>query len=155
MIVVEVMMMIPVTCTNKSKNCHIWWKSPLNDIVNTRCHWSLYYSVSLHHATTHYTWRSILIIVAKVHAGNRADKKARKYTHTRVFQKKHFFEKMKSTTHHAIAWGLVWNDPKGFLILTKFRGASGHFRFDLFYIVDFHSAPIWPGWEWAEWKSII
>ena len=48
----------------------------------TRCHWSLYYSVSLYHATTQNTWRSILIIVAKVHAWNRADKKAKKYTHT-------------------------------------------------------------------------
>ena len=62
---------------------------------------------------------------------------------------------MKSTTHHALAWRSVWKDPKGFLILTKFRGASSHFRFDLFYIVDFHSALIWPGWEWAEWKHMI
>ena len=52
---------------------------------------------------------------------------------------------MKSTTHHALAWGLVWKDSKGFLILTKFRGASSHFRFDLFYIVDLHSAFSQPG----------
>ena len=46
---------------------------------------------------------------------------------------------MKSTTHQALAWGLVYKDPKGFLISTQFRGASSHFRFDHFYIVDFHS----------------
>ena len=73
----------------------------------------------------------------------------------RVFQKKHFFEKIKSTTHQALARELVWKDPKGFLILTKFRGASGHFRFDLFYIVDFHSALTWLGWEGAEGKSTM
>ena len=63
---------------------------------------------------------------------------------------KRFFEKMKSITHHAIAWGLVSKDPKGFLISTKFRGASGHFRFDLFHIVDFHSAHSQPGHMRAE-----
>ena len=47
---------------------------------------------------------------------------------------------MKSTTRQALAWGLVWKDPKEFLISTKLRGASSHFRFDHFYIVDFHSA---------------
>ena len=62
---------------------------------------------------------------------------------------------MKSTTHHALAWRLVWEDPKGFLIWTKFSGASSHFRFDLFYIVDFHSAHSQPGHMRAEWKSTI
>ena len=75
--------------------------------------------------------------------------------YTGVFQKKHFFKKINSTTHHALAWGLVWKDPKGFLIPTKFRGASGHFRFDLFYIVDFHLAHSQPGHMRAEWKSTI
>ena len=73
----------------------------------------------------------------------------------RVFQKYTFFKKIKSTTHLALAWGLVWKDPKGFFIPTKFRGASGHFRFDLFYIEDFHSAHSQPGHVRAEWKSTM
>ena len=71
------------------------------------------------------------------------------------FRKKHFSKKIKSTTHHALAWLLVWKDQKGFLISTKFRGASGHFRFDLFYIVDFHSAHSQPSHVRAEWKSTM
>ena len=51
---------------------------------------------------------------------------------------------MKSTTHQALARGLFWKDPKGFLISIKFRGASCHSRFDHFYIVDFHSAFTFP-----------
>ena len=35
-------------------------------------------------------------------------------------------------------------DPKGFFISTKLRGSSSHFRFDHFYIVDFHSALTFP-----------
>ena len=57
----------------------------------------------------------------------------------RVFQK-HLKKKIKSATHHASAWGLVWRDPKQFLISTKFKGSSSHLKFDHFYIVDFHSA---------------
>ena len=34
---------------------------------------------------------------------------------------------------------------KGFSISTKFKGSSGHFRFDKFYILDFHSAYSQPG----------
>ena len=76
--------------------------------------------------------------------------------YTRVFQKNTFLRKWKvHTTHHALAWGLVWKDPKWFLISTKFRGASGHFRFDLFNIVDFHSAHSQPGHVRAEWKSTM
>ena len=51
-----------------------------------------------------------------------------------------FSKTNKSPTHQASAWGLVWRDPKGFLISTNFRGSSSHFCFDHFYIVDFHSA---------------
>ena len=36
---------------------------------------------------------------------------------------------MKSTTHQASAWGLVWKDPKGFLISAKFSGFYGHLKF--------------------------
>ena len=36
--------------------------------------------------------------------------------------------------------GLVWRNRKGFLI---YRGCTSHFRFDHFYIVDFHSALTW------------
>ena len=36
----------------------------------------------------------------------------------RVSQK-NTFKKIKSGTHHASAWGLVWTDSKGFLISTK------------------------------------
>ena len=55
---------------------------------------------------------------------------------------------IKTLTHQALAWGLVWKEPKEFSILTKFWGAS-HFCFDHFYIVDFHSSLSWPGWEKA------
>ena len=51
-----------------------------------------------------------------------------------------FFKNKKSSTHKESAWGLVWRNPKGFLISTMFRGSSNHFHFDHFYIVDFHSA---------------
>ena len=51
------------------------------------------------------------------------------------------FSKIKKRpTRQASVWGLVWRNPKGFLISTMFRGSSSHFRFDHFYIVDFHSA---------------
>ena len=33
-----------------------------------------------------------------------------------------------------------WRIPKGFLILTRFRGCTSHFSFGHFYIVDIHSA---------------
>ena len=62
----------------------------------------------------------------------------------RVYQKNMFFKNKEIRTHQASAWGLVWRDPKGFLISTKFRGSSSHFRFDHFYIVDFHSALTFP-----------
>ena len=59
---------------------------------------------------------------------------------SRVYHKNTFFKNKLSPTHQASAWGLVWRDPKGFLIPTNFRGSSSHFCFDHFYIVDFHSA---------------
>ena len=71
----------------------------------------------------------------------------------KVFQKTNCLPKTNSRMHHASAMGLVWKDLKGFLILTKFRGSSSQFRFDYFYIVDFHSAFSQPGHEEAEWKS--
>ena len=48
----------------------------------------------------------------------------------------------KTPTHYASIWGLVWRNPKGFLISISFRGCTftSPFRFDLFYFVDFHSA---------------
>ena len=60
--------------------------------------------------------------------------------HTRVYHKNTFFRNKISPTRQASAWGLVWRNPKGFLISTMFRGSSSHFRFHHFYIVDFHSA---------------
>ena len=48
----------------------------------------------------------------------------------RVYRENMFFKIKISATHNASAWGLVRRNPKGFLISTKF---------DLFYIVDFHS----------------
>ena len=51
------------------------------------------------------------------------------WVRARVFQENMIFKK-KMTTHHALAWGLVWRDPKGFLILTKFKGSSGHLKID-------------------------
>ena len=50
------------------------------------------------------------------------------------------FKNKLSPTHQASAWGSIWRDLKEFLISTKFRGSSSHFRFDHFYIVYFHSA---------------
>ena len=74
----------------------------------------------------------------------------------RVFKKKHFLEKRKSGTHQALALGLAWKDPKGFLISTKFRGgASSHFRFEHFYIVDLHSVLPQPGHERAERENLL
>ena len=67
-----------------------------------------------------------------------------------VFPKNLFLKKIKSRTHQALVWELVWKDQKGCLISTKFRGASGHFCFDHFYIEDFHSAFSQPGHEGAE-----
>ena len=75
----------------------------------------------------------------KMHSGEKSNNCDQCDYELGCFRKKHFFKKIQSTTHHALALGLVWKDPKGFLISTKFRDASGHFRFDLFYIVDFHS----------------
>ena len=43
--------------------------------------------------------------------------------HIRVFHKNMFFKIKISATHHALAWGLVWSNPKGFLISTKFKGS--------------------------------
>ena len=59
---------------------------------------------------------------------------------TGVYHKNTFFKNKISPTRQASIWGLVWRDPKGFLILTMFRGSSSHFRFDHFYIADFQSA---------------
>ena len=39
-------------------------------------------------------------------------------------------------THQSSAWGLVWRDPIFYLIWTKFRGFSGHLKFDLQFIFD-------------------
>ena len=65
----------------------------------------------------------------------------------RVYHKNTFFTNKLCPTHQASAWGLVWRNPKGFLISTKFRGSSSHFRFDHFYIVYFHSAPTFLDWD--------
>ena len=59
------------------------------------------------------------------------------------------------STCSASIWGLLWRNPKGFLILTTFRGCTSHFRFDLFYIVDFHSALTLSGKVRAECKTTM
>ena len=69
--------------------------------------------------------------------------------------KKTFFKNKISPTRQASAWGLVWKNPKGFLISIKFRGSSSHFRFDHFYSVDFHSAltsqvSVWKSEDWLK-----
>ena len=46
----------------------------------------------------------------------------------RVFHKNTFFQQKNGGTHQSSAWGFVWRDPKWFLILTKFRGSSGHLK---------------------------
>ena len=40
------------------------------------------------------------------------------------------FHVKKSSTRHASSWGLNRKDPKGFLILTMFKGSSGHLKFE-------------------------
>ena len=59
-------------------------KSPLTDIVSTHSHWSLF---TTHTLATHYTWRSILIIVAKVHAFYRANKNTTKYALPKMIER--------------------------------------------------------------------
>ena len=71
------------------------------------------------------------------------------------FTKTCFWWKKIGSTRSASIWGLVWRNPKGFLILTSFRGCTSHFRFDLFYIVDFHSALTLPDRVTAESKSTM
>ena len=61
--------------------------------------------------------------------------------YNRVFKKNMFLKKTKiGSTSSAIIWGLLYMNPKGFLILRTFRGCTSHFRFDLFYAVDYHPA---------------
>ena len=71
---------------------------------------------------------------------------------TRVYRENMFFKKKISATHNASAWGLVRRDPdpKRFLILTKFNGSSSNFRFDHFYIEDFHSVQKSEGHLWVQ-----
>ena len=57
------------------------------------------------------------------------------------FTKTTFSTKKNGGTHHASALGLVWKDPKGFLILTKFKGSSSLLKFDHFF--QFSPAAIW------------
>ena len=65
---------------------------------------------------------------------------------TKVFQKKTLFQENQKYNPPCISLGVSLKGPKRiFDFFTKFRGASSHFRFDLFHIVDFHSALIWPG----------
>ena len=49
-----------------------------------------------------------------------------------------FLMKKFGSTRSASIWGLLWRNPKGFLILIGFRECTSHFR--VFYTVDFHSA---------------
>ena len=51
-----------------------------------------------------------------------------------------FLMKRNGSTCSASIWGLLWRNPKEFLILIGFRGCTSRFCFDIFYIVDFHSA---------------
>ena len=69
--------------------------------------------------------------------------------------RKTIFQENQKYNPLCISLGVSLRGSKIIFILTKFRGASGHFRFDLFYIVDFHSALTWPGWEWPEWKCTM
>ena len=36
------------------------------------------------------------------------------------------FRSLMAGTYHTLAWGLVWADPKGFLISIKFKAAPSH-----------------------------
>ena len=53
-----------------------------------------------------------------------------------------FLMKRNGSTRSASIWGLFGRNPKDFLILIILGGAhrTSHFRVDIFYIVDFHSA---------------
>ena len=48
--------------------------------------------------------------------------------------------KRNGSTRSTSIWGLLWRNPKDCLILISFMGCTSHFCFDIFYIVDFHSA---------------
>ena len=61
---------------------------------------------------------------------------------TKMFHQNMFLKKRNGSTRSVSIWGLLWRNPKGFLILISFRGCTTHFCYDHFYIVDFHSAPI-------------
>ena len=50
--------------------------------------------------------------------------------HKGCFTKTLFQQQKNGGTHQSSAWGLVWREPKQFLISTKFRGSSGHLKFD-------------------------
>ena len=59
-------------------------------------------------------------------------------------KKKHFQENEKYNPP-SICLGVSLKGFKRIFDSTKFWGASSHFRFAHFYIVDFHSALFWPG----------
>ena len=73
----------------------------------------------------------------------------------RVFHKIMFLMRKIGSTYSATIWGLFWGNPKGFVILASFRGCESHFRFDLFYNIDFHSALTLSGKVRAGWKSTM
>ena len=77
------------------------------------------------------------------------------FINIRVSHENEFLMTKIGSTRSASIWGLLWRNPKGFLILTTFRGCTSHFRFDLFYIVDFHPALTSPDIVRAEWKFTI
>ena len=68
------------------------------------------------------------------------DKNRQTQMNTRVSYESTFLIKKIGPTRSASIWGLLWRNPEDFLISTSFRWCTSHFRFDHFYIVDFHSA---------------
>ena len=78
-----------------------------------------------------------------------------RWLNIRVFHENMFLMKKLGSTRSASIWRLVWRNPKGFLILISFRGCTSHFRFDLFYIIDFHSGLTLPDRVTTESKSTM
>ena len=59
---------------------------------------------------------------------------------TRVSHKNIFLKKRNGSTYSVNIWGLLWRNPKGFLVLKCFRGRTTHFLF-------------WPSLCRGAWKS--
>ena len=87
---------------------------------------------------------------------DRTEQKMRWALLTRVFHKNIFLKKRNGSTYSVNIWGLLWRNPKGFLVLKSFRGHTTHFLFWPILHCRFSLSPHFagaPGKVRAEWKS--